>query len=164
MKVNTFLFPLSGLFTNRYRLSKLNHVRVFLSQRKRLKGEINEEFMVYTGVMMFILAVVSFATLSATQGISADNEVADARRVAFLLASEMNLASEIGDGYMHSFELPNLLYGAINYSVAFDEARFISIHWYNKTYSLPVLAQNTSGTVKTGRNIISNVNGVIQFA
>jgi hypothetical protein len=146
--MNKFLFPL----------------KVFLFERKRFKGEVNIEFVVFTGVMMFILAVASFAALSASEGITADNEVADARRIAFMVASEINLAAEIGDGYVHSFTLPNFLYNSIDYSVAFDELRFVSVHWNSKMYSLPVLAQNVSGTIRPGSNVISNVNGVIYFA
>ena len=56
----------------------------FSLKRKRSIGEVNIEFIVFTGIMMFILSVVSLAALSASGGINDDNQVTDARRVALL--------------------------------------------------------------------------------
>lgn len=127
------------------------------------KGEVNIEFVVFMGIMLIILGVVSIAALNASQGVSADNEVSDARKITYQIASEINFAAEIGDGYRHQFDLPNFIYTGKNYSIAFDEPGFVAVHWSDRQYSLPILAGQVSGTITNGTNVISNVNGVITF-
>lgn len=126
------------------------------------KGQVSIEFIAFLGVMLLILAVASFAALNANSGIAADNEVTEARRLASTIAQEINIAVEIGDGYFHVFNLPATLNG-VNYSATITSNRFVLINWKNKTYSLPVLATNFTGTINTGQNSIRNSKDVIVF-
>jgi hypothetical protein len=126
-----------------------------------MRGEVNLEFIVFAGLMTLILAIASFSSLIASQGIAADNEVADARRISYIVASEVNLAAETGPGYVHSFQIPNFIYNGDNYTIDFNQS-FLYVRWKSKTYSLPVLG-NVSGTANPGSNMIYNNNGVITF-
>ena len=126
-----------------------------------MKGEVNLEFVVFAGLMMFIFSIASYSSLVASQGIVEDNEIADARRVSYIVASEVNLAAEIGPGYSHSFQLPNFIYGGENYTVEFNSS-FLYVRWENNSYMLPVLG-NVSGTAEPGQNMIYNSGGVITF-
>ena len=128
-----------------------------------MKGQISVEFITFFGVILLLLSLASYAAITSTRDIIADNEATDARRIASTIAYEINIAVEIGPGYSHKFYLPLLLYGNSNYSVNLLENRFVYVLWKNKSYSLLVLAENITDGVKKGSNTIRNINGVIVF-
>ncbi len=127
-----------------------------------MKAQVSTEFFFFISVMIVILGVASFAALSAQRDMGAENEVRDARRIASLIASEINTAVEIGPGYSHVFSLPGLFTTGANYSVSFED-RYVYVSWNNKTYLLPVIAYNITGNADKGRNTVRNADGVINI-
>ena len=121
------------------------------------------EYITFISILLLVLLLASYSAITAGNGITNDNEITDARRIAFTVAQEINIASRIGSGYSHKFSLPELLSGGSNYSVNFSETRFVYILWNNKSYSLPVLAQNITGAVQKNSITIRNLNDVITF-
>lgn len=121
------------------------------------------EFITFLGVILLLFALASYAAVVSSRDITAENEVTDARRIASVIAQEANTAVEVGTGYSHKFNLPLSLYGGSDYAVNLSESRFVHVLWKNKSYSLPVIADNITGVVKKGINVIRNVNGVIVF-
>lgn len=128
-----------------------------------MKGQISMEFVTFLGVILLLFALASYAAVISSRDITAENEATDARRIATVIAHEVNTAAEVGTGYSHRFYLPNFLYGDSNYTVNLSENRFVYVLWKSKSYSLPVIAENVTGVVKKGSNTIRNVNGVIAF-
>jgi len=128
------------------------------------KAQVSMEFIAFLGVMLFLLTLASYASLSAGSGIAKDNESVEARRIAATVAEEINLAVEIGPGYSHAFDLPAVLSTGTNYSINFTSSRFVYVFWGTGFYPIPVLSDNITGTVKNGRNTLTNNNGVIEFA
>jgi hypothetical protein len=128
-----------------------------------MKAQIALEYIVYVSVVIFLLAVASYAAATSSAGINADNEVDDARRIAAVVAQEINLAVEIGDGYNHEFFLPAAIYGGKDYTVTFTEAKFVYVNWDGKHFSLPVLTANLQGNVNKGGVKIRNSEGAIVF-
>ena len=127
------------------------------------KGQVSFEFMVFIGIMFALLGLASYAAIVSSSGIESENEVAEARKISYLLASEINIAAETGPGYSRTFYLQPLFYNGLNYSVNLSEAGFVTVFWENKMYSLPMLARNVTGAVKKGTNTIKNENDVIAF-
>ena len=85
-----------------------------------------------------------------------------AKRIATQLATEINIAVEVGGGYMRTFVLPTRLENNIAYTLNVSEQRVL-VSWSDRSYSLPVLASNITGLPVNGTNVIRNVNGVIVF-
>lgn len=127
------------------------------------KGQISMEFITFLGVILVLFALASYAAVISSRDIAAENEVTDARRIASIVAYEINIAKEVGTGYSHRFSLPASLYGDSDYAVNLSENNFVSVLWKGRSYSLPVTAENITGIVKKGPNTIRNVNGVIAF-
>jgi uncharacterized protein (UPF0333 family) len=125
-----------------------------------MRGQISLEFMVFIGILLLITSLASYIAVTNYTSIFDENVDRDARTVVAALATEINIASEIGDGYSHNFSLPVSLYGGINYSISVYEQRAY-ITWINNTYSLPLLSYNTTGVVKKTNNMIRNTRGVI---
>jgi hypothetical protein len=127
------------------------------------KGQISIEFITFVGIVLFIVLIASFAAISTGNDVKAENEFMEARKFTAKIAQEVNIAVEIGTGYFHNFNMPELFSTATNYSVNTTETGFVAVEWDNKTYSLPVLTGNITGAVKKGKNTIRNTNGVISF-
>lgn len=128
-----------------------------------MKGQISVEFITFLSVILLLFALASYAAVISSRDINAENEVTDARRIASIIAYETNIAAEVGTGYSHRFYLPLTLYSNSDYAVNLSENRFVYVLWKNKSYSLPVIADNVTGAVKKGQNTVKNINGVIVF-
>ncbi len=149
---------LEGERTNRSSVGTSSDFRFFSS-----KGQISMEFITFLGVILLLFAFASYAAITSTLNIISENEITDARRIATTIAQEVNIAVEVGTGYTHSFYLPEYLYGGLSYTVNSSQSRFVYIQWKDRSYYLPVLADNVTDTVKKGQNTIKNVGGVIVF-
>ncbi len=126
-------------------------------------GQLTMEFMTYVGIVLSIVLLASYSAMNTGNDVKNSNSLTDARRIASAVAQEINSAVEIGDGYFHSFSLPALLNTAENYTINASDGGFVTVDWSEGTYSLPVLANSVSGSVKKGKNMIKNTGGVITF-
>ena len=127
-----------------------------------MKAQVSVEFMMFLAFVLLMLCLASYASLTAGRDIGNDNEVTAARIITAAMAGEINIATEIGPGYSHRFVLPASLIGN-NYTIDTNETGFVNVKWKDKFYSLPVLSDNITGSVRTGQNVIRNLNGVIVF-
>jgi len=122
------------------------------------------EYIAFIGVMLVLFALASYAALSANNSVQDENDVADARNIAYLAAQEINVAVEVGDGYSHTFAMPQTLGSGYIYNVTFSPDRFVYVFWgSNYSYSLPTIASSISGNFSKGANTIRNSNGVISI-
>jgi hypothetical protein len=127
-----------------------------------MKAQISLEFITFVSVLLLLMAVASFVAFSSSNETYKNTVGRDARSVAVVLAQEINIAVETGDGYSHNFSLPSQLYGGKNYSLVIENQE-VFISWLNNTYSLPLLIRNTTGLPGAGTNLIKNKNGEIIF-
>lgn len=118
--------------------------------------------MLFVFILLLIIAVASFVAFGNANQIYADNINRDARRVAELAAIEINTAAGVGDGYSHRFSMPQKLYGNTNYTV-FINSNQLYISSNARTYMIPLLAYNITGSIKFGENTIKNSKGLIQL-
>lgn len=125
-----------------------------------MKAQVSMEFITFVGILTSVVLITTYASAISGKGINSDNNAMDARRIAELIGGEINIAEEIGTGYSHKFELPEILLGGSNYSVNLSGG-FVYVFWNNKSYSIPVLAYNITGSVNKGAVNIRNNGGVI---
>ncbi|MCX6815977.1 MAG: hypothetical protein NT120_03950 [Candidatus Aenigmarchaeota archaeon] len=127
-----------------------------------MKAQISLEFITFVGILLFITALASFIAFNNISDMYQNSIDRDARSVAKLVATEINIATEAGTGYSHKFSLPHLLYGEKNYSLNTTN-QDLYIFWPSKSYFLPILAYNVTGQPQHGLNTIKNINGAIIF-
>lgn len=127
-----------------------------------MKAQVSTEFILYAAILVFILAFAAYFAVVTAGDIRTEGVNTDAKRVAAIIATEINTAVEVGDGYSRRFFLPQTLYSDTNYTVSIDAQR-VYVLWNSRSYSLPVLAGNTTGVPAKGYNTLKNVNGVIIF-
>ena len=118
--------------------------------------------MAYVGVLLVIVLIASLLAVDKAGDVQAEGVNSHAKRIATQLATEINIAVEVGGGYMRTFVLPTRLENNIAYTLNVSEQRVL-VSWSDRSYSLPVLASNITGLPVNGTNVIRNVNGVIVF-
>jgi len=151
---------------------------IFSSKEIRLKGErtnrsyrvcsskaqVSLEIMTYIIILTLMLAIVTFAAINRSNSILTEKINMDARRAAKITAIEINTAVSVGDGYRNEFSLPQYLYNAKNYTITIlPEYQRIYVDWDNRSYSVPLLTSNITGSIKQGINIIKNEHGLIKI-
>lgn len=127
-----------------------------------MKAQISTEFMVYIGILLIIMSFAAFFAIRTSTDLRMESINTDAKRVAGIVATEINTAVEVGDGYSRTFFLPPQAYGNTNYTLDILFQR-VYIFWEGRSYSLPVLAENITGVPIKGYNTIRNRDGVIIF-
>jgi uncharacterized protein (UPF0333 family) len=129
-----------------------------------MKAQVSLEIMIYIILLLLMLSIVSFAAINRSQSILTEKTNMDARRVAKLIAIEIDTAVSVGDGYRNEFSLPQYLYNTRNYTITLSpEYQRIYVDWGNSSYPVPLLTSNITGTPKKGVNIIKNENGLIKI-
>ncbi len=129
-----------------------------------MRAQVSLEVMTYMVIMLLMLTLVSYVAFSKSGEIYREKINLDAKRVTKLLAIEINTAVGVGDGYKHSFFVPEHLYGDIDYTISVlgDYQRVYS-RWGGNTYTVPILTGNITGDVTKGLNFIKNEDGLIRF-
>ena len=127
-----------------------------------MKAQISAEFMFYISILLIIMSFATFFAIVTGNDLRTESINTDAKRLAAAVATEINTAVEVGDGYSRNFFLPQTVYGSINYTIDILYQR-VYIYWEGRSYSLPVLAYNITGSPAKGYTTIRNSNGVIVF-
>lgn len=124
------------------------------------KGQVSLEFMVFFGLLLLITTVASGIALSSTNQINNENTARDAKTITRLVATEINIAYEVGDGYSHNFTINPVLMDGSGYNITvLNQTVYLS--WRGGTYLTPVLTYNVAGNFTKGRNLIRNIGGVL---
>jgi hypothetical protein len=127
-----------------------------------MNAQVSVEFMIYVVILLAILVFAAGIAINTGNDILNERIGADAKRVASSLATEINVAVEVGDGYTRMISIPETLAESINYTISLGMHRVV-ISWSDKSYSLPVIAANITELPRKGDIIIYNRNGVIGF-
>jgi uncharacterized protein (UPF0333 family) len=127
-----------------------------------MKAQISSEFIAYAAILLVIMSFAVYFAVVTSSDLQVESVNTDAKRLAAQMASEINTAVSVGDGYSRSFSVPDYLYGNTDYTMVVMQQR-VYIFWNQRSYSLPVLAGNVTGSPVKGQNHISNTGGVIFF-
>lgn len=126
------------------------------------KAQASAEFMAYVVMLLVVLLVAAFIAINTTEDVRTESANNDAKRIAYVVASEINMANEIGDGYTRRFFIPEQLKNGENFSLNVASQR-ITVSWSNANYSLPLTASNITGSPIKGYNTMKNIGGVVVF-
>lgn len=127
-----------------------------------MKAQVAMETIVYTGILIFVLGISAYVAVQRERMILSERVSIDTRSLAESIADEINIAAGVGDGYSHSFTLPDYIAGSVNYTVEIvNEEQKIYVMRDNASYAASILASNVAGYVKKGRNVVRNEGGVV---
>jgi len=127
-------------------------------------GQGGPEFSVVVGFVLLIFLVV-LMTVFQKQSETYDFQVfTDAKRVASILSSNINMISQNGHGYYRYFSVPDTLVSYMEYDVSIA-GNFLWLNYTDTTYSVQLITNNVSiidlvkGDNET--NCVSNIYGEI---
>lgn len=121
------------------------------------KSQISAEFLTFVGIA-FLFAIV-FVALSASnvKELNSKEEYFLVRDTALRIQSEIDIASQVEDGYERYFTLPTTLNG-IEYNVSINN-NVLSVWTENAVHAAPV--PNITGKLDKSKNKIIKVDNAI---
>ncbi len=125
--------------------------------KQHLKGQVAMEFMILSGVLLFVF-IIMLGIISSNMAYTNKKKVnLYGEDVLTKVQKEINLASRVLDGYSREFYLPQKL-GTKNYSISiFNDEVVISTDVEDFWRKIP----NVTGNIQKGTNTISKSNGVV---
>ncbi|MBI5061047.1 MAG: hypothetical protein HZB67_01935 [Candidatus Aenigmarchaeota archaeon] len=126
------------------------------------KAQVSIELMLYIGIMLVVFAIAIIAAGNRQEEIYRERLATDAKSTLKEVATEIDIAVEVGSGYSHIFTMPDKILGSNDYSVNINKQyQIIYIEWTDKNYSLSMISSNINGSVSKGANRISNIGGLV---
>ena len=128
------------------------------------KGQISMEILSYYIILFGVFLLTLILVVANQRAIEEEKSNMDARRILITAKNEIDIATNVGNGYSHSFFLPQVLQGGGNYDISVSsESQEIRIVYNERNVTLPLLTNNVTSTIKKGNNIIKNSKGMITF-
>ena len=128
------------------------------------KGQISMEILSYYIILFGVFLLTLILVVANQRAIEEEKSNMDARRILITAKNEIDIATNVGDGYSHSFFLPQVLQSGKDYNISVSsEAQEIRIVYNERNVTLPLLTNNVTSTIKKGNNIIKNSKGMITF-
>lgn len=125
-----------------------------------MKSQVSVEFLILVSLLLVILVVVligGYSFSSLTNDLRIERE---AKKLSDSIASEINLAIRIGDGYKREFFVDTSFAGITDFSIEVGNYS-VFIKWYRGETSSSILVPRIEGEIKKGRNTLENRNGEI---
>ena len=136
--------------------------KIFFSHysKAQISMEVLSYYIILTGVFLVTLVLI----VNSQTAINEEKTILDARNTLVFVKNEVDIAASVGDGYTHSFFLPEVLEGSVDYDISLSgENQEISIVYRDRNISLSLLTDNITNTIKRGNNVIKNTKGMIIF-
>jgi len=125
-----------------------------------MKGQSAFEFLVYVSIVVLIMAVFLWNSLSLqTQSMHTKIDV-EAKNVCDSIAFEINSAVRSGDGYSRKFFVSNSFAGVTDFTIKVD-GYSVFVDWGDKSVSSSIIIRNITNTnvINKGSNFIENKDG-----
>ena len=123
----------------------------------RSKAQVSAEFFVFIGLAFLIAIVFEIASLDQLNDFRVQKENEAVKDLALKLQKEVFLASNVEDGYVRVFDIPNNL-ESINYSLVMANYT-ITVQSKNSLYIVSI--PGAIGNFTIGTNKINKTGGVI---
>src|SRR3989344_2025071 len=128
------------------------------------KGQVSMEILSYYIILFGVFLVTLILVVSNQRALEEEKINMDARRILVATKNEIDVATNVGDGYSHSFFIPHVLQGGGEYDISISSgSQEIRIVYNERNVTLPLLTSNITSTIKKGNNIIKNAKGLITF-
>ncbi len=142
----------------------VQRVSVSLALRHSLvKGQAAIELLAVLSLLIIISAFLIFVEADRESQVVSDKLRIDAKSVSETAAQEINTAAIVGDGYQHSFSLPQTIAYSTDYNVSIEQStQTLSALWGEGLFqSSIIVTSNVSGNFSKGINSVKNQNGEI---
>ena len=123
----------------------------------RSKAQVSAEFFVLVGLALLIAIAFEIASLDQLYDFRVQKENEAVKDLALKLQKEVFLASNVEDGYVRTFIIPDQL-DRINYSLTTQNST-ITVESKNSLYIVPI--PKTIGNISKGIITINKTGGVI---
>ena len=110
-----------------------------------VKAQISEEFIIYVGVLVLIMAFAAYFAIVTAKDIRTEGINTDAKLITASVATEINTAFEVGDGYSRKFFLPHFLHFILRALTLSGAARIFALHFMQTNMFLNILFAIASG-------------------
>ena len=125
-----------------------------------MKLQVSVEFIFFVSFLLVVLLFVIIGNYSFYKRANELRIENSARKLCDKIASEINLAIKLGDGYRRKFFVDYSFEGITSFNISVSDY-LVSVEWYGGRVTSSILTQNISGEVKKGWNIIENNKGEI---
>ena len=126
---------------------------------KTKRGQSAIEFMIISGVVIFMFLTYSFFIQSKIADKGFERRDLLTQEVANTIKDEINLALEATDGYSRTFNLANTILNA-DYNATID-GDLVYVRTLDGKHAIAVPVANVAGQLIIGDNTIRKSNGVI---
>src|SRR3989344_8173034 len=121
------------------------------------KGQISMEILSYYIILFGVFLLTLILVVANQRAIEEEKSNMDARRILITAKNEIDIATNVGNGYSHSFFLPQVLQSGKDYNISVSsEDQEIRIVYNERNVTLPLLTNNITSAIKKGNNIIKN--------
>jgi len=128
------------------------------------KGQVSMEILSYYIILFGVFLVTLIVVVANQRIIEEEKSNMDARRILVMAKNEIDIATNVGDGYSHAFFLPQVLQSGKDYNISVSsEDQEIRIVYNERNVTLPLLTNNITSAIKKGNNIIKNTKGLVTF-
>jgi hypothetical protein len=124
-----------------------------------MRAQTSIEFMVLFGIFLAAILVMVFVVWSYVFEINASTTDLNANAFLNRVSSKVDTVFLEGHGFSVNFTLPETVLG-MNYSVEIERG-FVFLNLSSRIYTRRIATKNVTGDLKTGKNIIENVNGIV---
>jgi hypothetical protein len=123
------------------------------------KSQVSNEFLILIGVVFLTLLLFLYYAADSIRDVSFKRELDALRDTGFMVQHELFLASEVKDGYLRSFEVPDAADG-YSYNLSITQRTLILVSDNSnieQSFAIPLVV----GNVTKGTNTIARRGGVI---
>lgn len=124
-----------------------------------MRAQTSVEFMILFGVFLVAILVMVFVVWEYIFDISVSTTDLHADMLLDSISGKMDTVFLEGHGFSVNYTLPETVLG-MNYSVDIERG-FVFLNLSERIYTKRLITRNVTGDLKTGKNIIENVNGVV---
>ena len=125
-----------------------------------MKAQVSNEFLIFVLILVIIISIFSSSSLSFKNQLTNIRIQTEAKRLADYVASEINLAAEVGEGYERRFYVENSFAGITEFSIEVSNYSLF-LEWRGGTIYSPLVVPLIHGKIKKGWNTIRNVGGEV---
>lgn len=125
-----------------------------------MKAQVSIEFLILIFILVLVFTFFSSSTTSIKNQLNSIRIQTEARRLVNKIASEINLAVEVGDGYERRFYVENSFAGITDFSITISNYT-ISLEWKRGVVYSPLISSSIQGEIRKGWNVVRNVDGII---
>jgi uncharacterized protein (UPF0333 family) len=124
-----------------------------------MNAQVSVEFLILVSVLLLIFLVIFFYSSNFQTETISTKIYNDAKKIADDVATEINLAAKVGDGYRRKFYVPTNIFG-LDFNLT-ARGYFLILEFKNGYVLAPIVVENISGNISKGWNIINNTGGFI---